>query len=284
MPLPRVDSNPPGLRGAIGLLLLAALVAFAFPAQGKLLQSWMPRADGTLLYVLGHFAELAEILIFAAVAARFESRSFADYGLPWRQTLRTRFWQGAALGIGSLAVLVLTLSGIGALKLALPGHLGLGALLAGPGYLLLFILLGLREEFLYRGYGLSSLARMTGFWPAALASSAWFVLTHVPNSGETPLGLAAVGAFGILACILLRRTGNLWLPIGFHAAWDWGETFLFGVANSGHTPPPGHFFSAITSASAPVWLSGAAAGPEGSVLCLALISLLILKFAGWRPP
>jgi membrane protease YdiL (CAAX protease family) len=264
----------PGVRGAIGVLAFGALVFLAFPAEGAWLRRALPGTDPTALYLIGHAAQLAQLLLFAWAASRFERRGFADYGLPWRPALRSRFWQGMALGLGSLAVLVLAVAALGGVRLALPSHAGPDALLLGAGYLVLFIVLGLREEFLYRGYGLLTLGRQIGFWPAALVSSAWFVSTHAGNSGENVLGLAAVGAFGIFACMLLRRTGDLWLPIGFHAAWDWGQTYLFGVSDSGHAAAPGHLLTATVQLSAPAWLSGGAAGPEGSVLCMAMIAIL----------
>jgi len=74
--------------------------------------------------------------------------------------------------------------------------------------------------------------------------------------------------FGLLACFLLRRTSNLWMPIGLHAAFDWGETYLYGVANSGQALP-GHFLNSRLFGTP--WLSGGTIGPEGSLLCTLLI-------------
>src|SRR5690348_9790307 len=95
------------------------------------------------------------------------------------------------------------------------------------------------------------------------------------------IGLANLALFGLVACLTLRRTGSLWLAIGFHAAWDWGETWLFGVADSGHAPAPGHCFSANVPAAAPAWLSGGPVGPEGSALCVALMAILGLACLRW---
>lgn len=275
----RVFSGTPTVQGWIGILVYGALVIVGFTAQSKLLKAWLPGMAGVPLYLLERVLQLVEILLFAWIASRLERRSFAAYGLPWRPAFRIRFWQGAAFGIASLSALVLALSALGGLRLALPPHVGPEALLVGAGYLALFVVLSLREEFLYRGYGLSTLAGNVGFWPSAVIWSGWFMASHANNSGETPLGLATVGLFGMLACVLLRLTGNLWMPIGFHAAWNWGQTFLFGVSDSGHAAAPGHFFTASVSKSAPAWLSGGATGPEGSALCVALIAALILGLA-----
>jgi membrane protease YdiL (CAAX protease family) len=279
----RIFSGRPSVRGAIGVLLYAALALVAFRIQGGLLQRSLPGMDETALYLVGHLVELTEILLFAWAASKIERRSFADYGLPWRAAFRSPFWRGAALGIVSLGVLVFAVAALGGVRIALPEHAGPRVLLVGAGYLAIFIVLGFREEFLYRGYGLSTLAGQVGFWPAAMVSSVWFVFTHSGNSGENPLGLAAVGLFGVFACLLLERTGSLWVPIGFHAAWDWGETFLFGVSDSGHAAAPGHFLTATVQQSAPAWLSGGAAGPEGSTLCLVLLAVLAIVVTKWRP-
>jgi len=75
----------------------------------------------------------------------------------------------------------------------------------------------------------------------------------------------------MLACLILRRTGNLWLPIGFHAAWDWGQTYFYGVPDSG-TVVPGHLLD--SKFTGPAWLTGGTVGPEGSALCLVLIIAL----------
>ncbi len=84
----------------------------------------------------------------------------------------------------------------------------------------------------------------------------------------------------MLACFLLRRTGNLWMPIGLHAAFDWGETYLYGVANSGQALP-GHFLNSRLFGTP--WLSGGTIGPEGSLLCTLLIVVVWLICAAVLP-
>jgi membrane protease YdiL (CAAX protease family) len=97
-----------------------------------------------------------------------------------------------------------------------------------------FILTGIFEEFAVRGYPQFTLARSVGFWPAAVITSLMLGLAHAGNSGEAMLGLIGVFAVGLLACLMLRRTGDLWFPIGFHFSWDYAESFIFGVPDSGN--------------------------------------------------
>jgi hypothetical protein len=145
-------------------------------------------------------------------------------------------------------------------------------------YGLVFILVALREGFHARGYGLYTPSAGIGFWPAAILSSASFGYSHHNNTGEDWVGLFNAGAFGLLACLLLRRTGNLWMPIGLHMAFDWGETYYYGVSDSGQTLR-GHLLNSSSFGSA--WLSGGTVGPKGSLIPSLLIVVVWLVCAGW---
>ena len=93
----------------------------------------------------------------------------------------------------------------------------------------MFLLVGFAEEFLFRGYTLFTLARGIRFWPAAIILSSTFGLIHLRNGGEQWAGALAAAAIGFFFCFTLRRTGSLWFAVGFHAAWDWSETFFYSV-------------------------------------------------------
>src|SRR5512143_2544087 len=230
----------PRLRASLRVLVFLVFALVVLPAKGRWLRHAFEGSDDTARYLVDHGIELVAILLYGAIAAAMERRSFAAYGLPWREALSSRFWQGAAAGLASLAVLAVALVATGALRVGMSSTPGGTAAGFGVAYALVFALLALREEFLYRGYGLCVLTQVAGFWPAALTATAWFARTHAGLSGENALGLVSVALFGLLACLMLRRTGNLWMPIGFHAAWNWGQTYLLGVSDSGHAAAPGH--------------------------------------------
>jgi hypothetical protein len=73
----------------------------------------------------------------------------------------------------------------------------------------------------------------------------------------------------------LRRSGNLWCAVGFHAAYDWGQT-LFGVPDSGIAPYHNLFNSAF---SGPHWLTGGIVGPEASVLTPIALAVVAVVFS-----
>lgn len=111
-----------------------------------------------------------------------------------------------------------------------------------------------------------------GFWQAAWATSTFFAFGHTSNGGENWVGIFAVALIGFVFCTSVKVTGSAWWAIGCHTAWDWGETFFYGTPDSGFTAQ-GHFLTS-TSAGSVFW-SGGADGPEGSVLVLPVILLLL---------
>ncbi len=118
---------------------------------------------------------------------------------------------------------------------------------------------------------LKSAAR-SAFWCAAWVTSTLFGFLHVANPGEAWIGVFAAAFVGFVLCVSVRVTGSAWWAIGCHAAWDWGETYFYGTADSGLTPHGCYLTS--HPAGNPLW-SGGSVGPEGSVLVLGAILLLL---------
>jgi uncharacterized protein len=215
------------------------------------------------------------LCVAALIMAKIEHRKFSEYGLPLRQALRKDFWIGCLAGFLAISGTLLTmflLHGFRVTGLALHGTAILSSLLAWG---IAFILVGLFEEFLIRGYTQYTLASGIGFWPAALVMSGLFALGHAFNPNETGVGVVATGLFGLLFCLFLRRTGNLWIAVGFHASWDWGQTF-YGVPDSGMMP----YHNVLSSVfSGPRWLTGGIVGPEASVLTPIALLVVALIFS-----
>ena len=111
------------------------------------------------------------------------------------------------------------------------------------------------------------------FWYAAWATSTFFGFVHTGNNGETWIGVFAAAAIGFVFCVSVRVTGSAWWAIGCHAAWDWAETFFYGTADSGYAAK-GHFLT-TTPAGNTLW-SGGTDGPEGSLLVLPTIALILV--------
>jgi hypothetical protein len=204
-----------------------------------------------------------------------EDRRFGTYGLPRALAFGAKFWQGAVWGIAMISAIVFLIRAFGGFSfgdLALHGSKLLGyAVLWG----IVFILVGIFEEFLFRGYAQFTLATGIGFWPAATLLSAGFGAVHLHNVGEDKVGALSVFVIGMFFCLTLWRTGNLWFAVGLHAAFDWGETFLYSVPDSGLVAP-GHLLNSSLHGRA--WLTGGMVGPEGSVMSFMVVGITAIIF------
>lgn len=217
------------------------------------------------------------LCVTTLIVGRFEHRKFGEYGLPWRKVLGKDFWVGSALGFLAISGTLLTMflfHGFRVTGMALHGTTILSSLIA---WAIAFLLVGLCEEFLFRGYAQYTLASGIGFWPAAVLFSGLFGLGHAFNSRENVVGSVAVVMFGVLLCLFLRRTGSLWCAVGFHTGYDWGQTFFYGVPDSGIVPYHNLLNSSLRG---PQWLTGGIVGPEASVLTP--IVLLFVAFVFCR--
>lgn len=115
-----------------------------------------------------------------------------------------------------------------------------------------------------------------GFWPAVILLSVAFGAAHLGNPNEDLLGALVVVLFGIFLGLTLRRTGSLWFAVGLHCTFDWGESYLYAVPDSGGTSV-GHLVT--SSMHGAIWLTGGSVGPEDSVISLVCLVIVTALFA-----
>lgn len=221
--------------------------------------------------------QLGAVAIATAALAAIERRPLFSFGLQGDARAR-RFFGGLVCGIVAISVLVLTLRQAGFLHLDAPTLQGGRAVGAGVIWAVIFLMTGVFEETLLRGYLQYTLTRWLGFWWGALLLSALFGAMHGIGPGETPVGLVVAMLFGLVFCLSLWYTGSLWWAIGFHAAWDWGESFLYGASDSGRLVQDVLFTS---HPAGNALLSGGVTGPEGSVLVFAVLAIVAIVIRLW---
>ena len=255
--------------------IFPGLLVFALHLQGNTSDAvFSIRSELPVKALMAFFVVLATWIV-----SRMEKRPLADYGIPFRQMFGLRFWEGFLWGFAMLSAILLVLRVSGHFQIDSVELEGTAVLRYALGWGAVFLAVAVHEEFAFRGYWLFAFARFRGFWRAALTTSLVFGAAHLFNPGENALGILQVVVIGLLFCLTIRRTGTLWFAVGFHAAWDWAETFFYGTPDSGLLGV-GRYLN--TSLQGPKWLTGGSAGPEGSViafLVLLLCALLIhLRF------
>lgn len=238
----------------------------------------LPRGLAPSSLIVGELLTFAIVVLVSWIMSRIERRDMGEYGLPLKNArVLSRFVRGYILwGFLPLTLLLLILRALHAF------YFGSQALHDGQIFYwagiwgLLFLLVGLSEEYSVRGYLLSTLADGIGFWPAAVVLAALFASLHTHNYGESRIGILMTAFYAMFAAVILRYSGNLWLAVGAHAGWDWGQSYFYGVNDSG-IQLPGHLLT--PHIQGPAWLSGGNVGPEGSIACLALMVGMSALFA-----
>jgi uncharacterized protein len=271
-----------GLRaGWSALLFVAIFIALSILVVigiKHLLPGLLPDPKGPqspLFALLFELVQMSLVLVATGIMARIEHRRLAVYGYTGRARL-VRFLWGGVWGFIAITGLVAVLWKSHLLAFD-AGHLqGFVAWKYGLMWLAMFVCTGIFEESLLRGYLQYTLTRGIGFWWGALLMSIIFGAIHGSNKGESPIGLFSAGAVGLVFCISLWYTGSLWWAIGFHAVWDWGQTFFYGTPDSGMVAR-GHLMS--EHPVGPLLWSGGPTGPEGSLYIIPL--LLIMALAMW---
>lgn len=267
------------------LAVLERAVVVLIPPIGRLLIAVQKQQTELTPYALLSAEAINFLALIVAMLsmARIEHRRIRDYGFSTVSgDAGRRFCEGILWGMAMILALCTILK--------LEGHFTFGPIVLSPAaairYGLLWaiatLLVGFFEEGFFRGYSVLTLASGMGFWPAAILMSTLFGLSHLGDHGYTKIGVLTAALFGIIACFSLRRTGSLWLGIGYHAAFDFAETYLFsppngGIANISST----HLFA--STISGPAWLNGGGTGVEGSVNGLAVFAVIFLLF-NWIHP
>lgn len=132
------------------------------------------------------------------------------------------------------------------------------------GGLAMFVIVGLTEETLSRGYHLQNLAEAIGLPRAWVLSSAIFAALHALNPGfglQAGVGLLLAGLFLATGWV---RTGRLWLSIGLHIGWNFFEGTVFGFTVSGLDL----FRLMRHRIEGPEWATGGGFGPEAGAVVL----------------
>ena len=191
---------------------------------------WGAESGALWSMMLEEFAVLAAAVIPALVLARVERRTWGVYGLPVRTAFGKLFWVGTVWGFAGITLLLGAMYGLRVFDV---GHLAIhgGRIVKfAVFWAVFFLLVGLFEEFLLRGYSQFTLTRAIGFWPAAVLLSCTFGLVHMSNGGRAVAGIAGGGGDRILLLLDAAAHGDVVVRGGISCGVGLGrDIFLFGA-------------------------------------------------------
>jgi uncharacterized protein len=284
LPMPHYGllTGPNGLRAGWRLLMFLAILVPLGYATDRGVDALIRLTHADFSTPMGQVFSLVffllPLLLATWIMGRIERRTFADYGLPWRRAFGRQFWQGAAFSFASFMVLLLVMRLAGVFSFGPIALHGFDVWKYGAAWAVLAFLGALLEDFFYRGYVQFTLTTGIGFWPAAVITSLLMGGMHYFNPSGHGLGPVAATLYCLVTVLVLRRTGDLWMPLGIHTAWSWVELYLYNVPDSGYRAN-GHLFEANFHGSA--LLTGGGFGPEASIFSLVMLVSWGVIFSVW---
>ncbi len=212
------------IAAALIVLLLWALVTVVAG-------NWMTREYSSLLDVVTQgpvpsFVAAVTLLIVASAVLRWEGLGLGP----------AHPWQSLKIMLLPSVYLVLFLSI--AVALGLPPVMMIGSIVLNC------LLASFSEEVMFRGILFQGLRSRLAIWPAVWITSLLFGAIHSLNvflTGELSQALVqsvAAVMSGVLFIAMRLRTGSLWPPILFHAAWNASTFLMVAAAGGGSAPPP----------------------------------------------
>lgn len=276
------------------LVVLFLVLAIVFRPVAAVARTW-----GLFVEVAPVTVMTVDLVVFAAVslasvllAAWFlDRRTLADLGLGGGREWWIDLGLGLALGGGLVSAIFLTKLVGGWIEVGAGGADGhpetslAGVLLVG---VVMMVAVGVWEEVLFRGYYLVNLAEGLRGLPrldprratllAAVATSLGFGLVHSFNPGATVAHGLLVAVYGGYLAAAYLLTGDLALPIGFHVAWNYAQSFVYGFPVSGLDLAVGLL---QTDPTGPAVLTGGAFGPEGGLVALVWVLLSVPALVWW---
>ncbi len=222
------------------------------------------------------FATVGTITACFVYCRVIEKRSWISLGFT-KQGAVGEYAAGLGIGLalfgGAVALGVAT----GNLSLSVNPAPAVGMILL---YFLGYMVQGMSEEILCRGYLLVSMQRGCPLWVAILTNSLIFAVLHMGNPGVTPLALINLLLFGIFASLYTLRRGSLWGIGAIHTVWNFAQGNIFGISVSGMSGNPS-LLTATTSEGGAL-IHGGAFGMEGGlavtiVLTVGCVVMMAMK-------
>ena len=143
-----------------------------------------------------------------------------------------------------------------------------------------FIIQGMSEETVCRGFMMTSLGSKGGALVGVLFNSVFFGLLHLNNSGMTVFSMVNLVLFGLFMSVLVLKLNSIWMACAIHTVWNFVQGNFFGILVSG-TDMGLSVFRFVSVPGMGLW-NGGSFGMEGGlatciVLTVATVITLLIK-------
>lgn len=216
--------------------------------------------------ITSFFGFLGTLLVTYLFVELVDEERFTDIGL-YPKNHKKGILLGVLAGLFTMVVGYLVLDALNQLEFVKTIFLVDEFLMTG----LLFLIVSISEEIMFRGYVLRNLMGSMNNFIALLISAMVFALMHAANPNLSLIGNINLFVAGILLGLPYIYTKNLMFPIALHFSWNFFQS-IFGFNVSGLNSYSLIEFK-ITENTV---LNGGDFGFEGSVLATVLQIILIV--------
>ena len=277
------------IRVIVGVVILAAVSAL-FTIPPLLVLSVLDVAlitgagTGTALLSTG-LSGIASVVGVWLAGRYVDRRRFADFGL----SMDRDWWIDCGFGLvlGGLLMSAIFLVQFALGWITITGVFAGEALLSAvAGSLLLFLIVGIYEELLLRGYLLTNLAEgargILGIAGAiafgTLVSSVVFGVFHASNPNATLVSTVSISFAGVMLALGYVLTGEIAIPIGLHVTWNLFQGTVYGFPVSGLELGPS---IVAVETEGPRVITGGGFGPEAGLIGVAAMVAGSLATVAW---
>lgn len=215
-----------------------------------------------------------------------DRRKLRSLGLHARPGWLSDFFKGAGLAVlilGAIFAFSLAVGSIRVEGLARPAPPGTGVPAYLIGALVAFLIVGFYEELMFRGYVLQRLNERAGRVASIIVSSLLFAVMHGANPGADAFGIFNTTIIAVILSVLYFRTRSLWMPVGFHFAWNFFLGYVYSLPVSGL---PIYGVLKVVEIDSESRITGGSYGPEAGLACTIALALwgiwLIWKRTGHK--
>ena len=209
-----------------------------------------------------------------------DRRPFVSVGFAFRKFAGKELSQGLLFGSGMMSIIFVIEYYSGMVHIEFRDVTIMQSAVIFGNSVLLYVIVGYGEEFLFRGYLFQTFIEGTNKLIATVSLALLFAIAHSKNPNASVFGLINVGLAGIWLSIAYFKTKALWLPIGLHISWNFFQGFVYSYPVSGTSSEHEQIGKAIVNG--PEWITGGAFGPEGGALATLMLVLGTLLIYKWK--
>lgn len=182
------------------------------------------------ILVVTLFATAITTLLVIIYCRCIEKRNFRSMGFVKKRAF-LQYIIGMFIGfvMFSASVLICIIQG----SLEYKGFIAKGNVLFIVLFFIGFLIQGMEEEVLLRGYFMTSISTKVPVVAAIMINSVFFAMLHLMNSGISVIAFINLILFGVFASVYAIKTNSLWGACALHSIWNFVQGNFYGILVSG---------------------------------------------------